>query len=641
MAKETQEELFSLWAGRIAERESFMRSRYANLSKYYDYYRNDVPEHESDSVRVNYIFGLTRSILPAVYYKNPEVVCQPVRDTPRMYARMNELLLNYQFEELDFEEEARMCVWNALYAGSGPIKFGFAPRLLQKKRARQNVVQSLIDDSFETLYERGSAFDYDESLLRKDGETHEKVNMIQPFVLGLSPMFFMVDEIATNLETARWVGHVVFRPWDEVKDGKRYPKVLTAQIEPTHYWSSTVGKSGAAVDDEPTHREVFGHPKDSEPLVALYEIWDRERDKLYVIDGYRMRKGEKKFLRVENNPYSDIDGFPFEVLVFNPDPYSATGVSDVETWYNVTEALNLLDSYHFNHVKRFSRKYMVREDLLSLNPGMIDQLQSGEDGAIIRVPGSLAGAVEAVQDAPLSPDAYALRQVLLDRLGMLSGINEPRRGASDKAKTATEASIMEAQSRLRESDRLYLVSKFVEKCARKLRQLDRMFLSPEYVSGVLGEEFDHFWRQASQVEGDFIKAEIDIKVRVGSSAYYSREVRTKQLLDFINLVGPMQDPATGAPILNFVEAVQRIAESLDMEEAEKLINPMVLAQFRQQQQPPLQLVQGQGGDQRRTLAQQSTTLRSGAPNLGQELSAVQNLGLPRGPNPTNPDNTGV
>jgi hypothetical protein len=407
--------------------------------------------------------------------------------------------------------------------------------------------------------------------------------------------------------------HYVLKPLEQVKKSKRYSSKLTSGMEGTH-----------RLDEEKMITEVdrtsfisrFMGKSDWGEFVMLYEIWDKENDELLVIDSYSRKGKDNKFLRSEKNPYK-IEGVPFEMLIFNPDPDTPFGIPDSRVWESPTQAINFINSMHYNHIKRFQRKYVVTKGKLA--EGGIDKLLNPEDGTVVEING-LPSDIAALEDAPMSSDAYNLREILKNELISITGVTEQRRGVVERAKTATEASIMDQQARVRDSDRLYLVSKFVERSAKKILQLDRQFLDGEYLSFVVGPEEGALWNASSE---QILKAEVDIKVRVGSSAYMSKEVKTKQLLDFMNLTAQLADPATGMPIVNIQEIIKRIADSMDIDDYESLLNPMM-----SMAPPGMQGTPTQGGP-----GMQDPALRTGSPNLGNLLSGVQNLGVRR--------NTGV
>lgn len=615
MGRPRKTDLASEWTSKIREREHEVNKRAEEWYRYLRHYRMDLGENESppgDSVWVNYHFSLSRTILPSVYYRNPEVLVSPRRDTPIEYAWMLEKLHNWQLEEIDFETEARKVVFDTLFCGLGVLKMGFAPAL-QFSESKGEV------DELAAFAEE-SAFS-EMSSEKESTEVDQRVRDDMPFAIRVAPRYFLIDPLAADPKEARWVVHKILRPVDEVKKNKRYSRKIVSGIE--GHISLRERRFLNEVPGSYNYYRDANIPRIYDNLVMLYEIWDMQKKRLIVLDSWNMEKGPAGFLRDEPFPY-DIEGYPFELLVFNPDPESPYGISDAQTWFNPINALNLLNTMHYNHVKRYNRKYLYQKG--SIPPDEMAKLQDPIDGAFAAVDGDPNSVVVPLQDATVTPDLYALREVLKAELVSLSGATAERReGGSAKAKTATEASIIEQQAKVRDSDRLYLVSKFVQNCVKKLLQLNRQFLDPASVSFVVGEELAMYWRE---VGSEILKSEVDIKVRIGSSGFVSREVKAKQYLDFLNLTRGLTeiDPMTGQPmpIVKVREVIRRVAEVLEIDRYDEILIP----EQQQSATPPVEIMPegGRGGPQK-------PALRAGAPNLGDLLSGVQNVGARRAPNP--------
>ena len=616
--RKTEEERYGDWSEKIRERRAFLNHKQDEWEKYLRYYRMDLTEEEApigDTVWLNYFFGLSRVILPSIYYRNPDIMILPRGATPLEYAKMLEDLVGFQIEQMDFEDEMRRIVLDTFFMGLGVMKFGFAPVLRSKARkgtvdAYAEASQSLFDDDLWQASKKRSFFEPD-----------QRISDTDPFAIRVNPKYFLIDPLATTIKDARWVVHCVLKPVDEVKKNKTYLKAVTSGIEGDHLLSDEhfLNEAGSV----PGYSEKM--PAFYQELVMIYEIWDRETDSLIVMDSWNIDHGDSRFMREEKNPY-DIEGFPFDILVFNSDPVSPYGVSDARVLENPIDALNLINSMQYNHVKRFHRKYVVSDEL---HPDEVAKLESPVDGTVIRSksigPGGLPDAssvVHPIVDAPMSRDVYALSDNLRNEITFLSGVTEQRRGGGEKTKTATEASIIEQQARVRDSDRLYLVSKFVERAASRILLLDRQFLDSNYAAFIVGPEALQLWEQKAP---EILKAEVDVKVRVGSSAFVSREVKNKQLLDFYNLVRGDIDEF-GRPIANKQEFILRIADAMDIDEPEKLL------MFY----PPVELggaapVAAAPGGTPGAAAPQKPALRTGASNLGSQLSGIQNLGVRRTP----------
>ena len=629
MARKSEEERYQKWIDRIKEREAFLKAKIQDWNRYMRLYRMALSHEETlnasgsggDTVWLNYHFALSRIILPSVYFRNPDVLVSPLRGTPLTYCVLLEKLINKQLTDIDFDLEMRKVIFDTLFCGIGIMKFGYAPALTG---TTAKTTQDEFADVAMTLFEE-DLWENPKGVSSKTDiiEIDQRIPKTAPFGIRISPRYWLFDPMAATDKEGRWMVHKILKPVDDLKKSKIYPRGLTSGIE-----GNISLRDAAALNEVPGGYASMqaGYTKTHADFVYVYEVWDRETDKLLVLDSYNMDQGTKKFIREEDNPY-DIDGFPFEVLCFNPDPETPYGIPDAETWENPTNALNLLNTMQYEHAKRALPKTLARKSILS--PEEMAKMTSPRLDAVVEVDGEISD-VGPLQMGTMGPDLYGLRDVLRNELTFITGVTEQRKGGSQKSQTATEASIIEQQSRIRDSDRLSAVSKFVTRAARKILMLDRQFLEPNEIAFVVGPEAMSFWQEAGP---DVVKAEVDIRVRVGSSAFMSREVRAKQLLDFLNLTSGLMDPMTGGPLVDVKEVVRRVAEALDIEDFERLLitpptAPGVLPMMAGASSPGMAGQGGQGGPQ------QSMARRGGGTNLGDQLSGVQNLGVRRAPNPT-------
>ena len=470
-------DLYQEWALKLADREAHVTGRSHYWDKYLRYYRMDVPAAKEGGIWVNYQYGLSRLLLPSIYFRNPEVVVNPRGGTPMAYCMLLRDLLNYELVEIEYEDEARKVVFDTFFCGLGVMKFGFAPVLRKRKSPTpMERAQMLFQAMFEAGAPEGDRLEKDLT----DFDPNQRITNELPFGVRISPNGFFIDKGATCIEDARWVGHRVLVPVDDVKRSRKYPTSVTRGIEGTHRIQDERAYNqveGAVVSADGT----LGGSKGDPDLVAIYEIWDREHDKLLVMDSYNIGQGSPgKFLRDEPNPYPSLDGFPFAVMVFNPDPETPYGVPDAMVWHNPAEAMNMIDSMHLSHMKRFNRKYLASEGAFAEEE--LDKLTLGPDGTVVRCRATTppGGALIPIEDAPLSGDLYQLREVVRNNITFLSGVTDQRRGDIQKTSTATEASIVEQQARIRDNDRSLVVSKFVTTGVRILLQLSRQFLTPEF-----------------------------------------------------------------------------------------------------------------------------------------------------------------
>jgi hypothetical protein len=623
---------YSDWGREITEAERRMQDRLSEWRTYLDFYRTDLESAEALeaglAVYINYHFSTIRNILSSVYFRNPDILVSPrfsggydmYGEQGKMmvlmkykFAKARQKLLQYQVEKMKFQDEARRVIFDALVAGYGVVKLGYKPRMDSLALGGEKSLGELDVDALLAMLEDEEAAEKKEE--DASYEPNQRVSEQNPFSIRISPAHFYVDPAATHLEEARWVVHCVLRPLEDVKEDSRYKRSVVDGMKGTR-----------RITDEKAINEVrnsgrnYSSDKEHDAAVMLYEIWDLQNKRYLVIDEHTMMHGgsDKEYLIEDDWPYDCINGFPFEILTFNLDPDHPFGLSDVKTWHNPALSMNLVTSMRFNHVKRFNRKYETAKG--NLDPEEMTKLTSPADGTVVQSQSTNKGpSIFPIPDAPMSGDIYAYLSDTRREMDQLSGVTAQRQGQSVGEKTATEASFMEAQSSRRDDDRLGLVTAFVENIVTKLDQLNVAYLDRNYAAFVTDPETAMVWQEHAD---EILRMQADVKVRVGSSGYKSKEVQVQQMLKFLNLTGQLVDPMTNLPIVNVRAVIVRLAEMIDLEAPEDFILPMA--------PPPMQggPPPGMGGPGGQQPPGQRQNMQNGpmTPNMGAMLSEIQNGG---------------
>lgn len=632
------------WGEILTRAERRMDDILSDYNDYLDQYRMETESEEAAAsgltVNINYHFALIRNILPSVFFRNPSVIVSPrftsgyqamgpqgVQMVTMKYkqAKARQKLLEYQLEKIKFDDEFRRVIMDALFS-FGVMKVGYKPRmdnLSEKAPSTLDEMDVLDVDSMlaELLGEEEAGKDDSASY-----EPNQRITKQNPFAVRISPRHFLMDPDATHIDEARWVCHKILRPLDEVKADPRYNRSIVDGIKSTR----RINDERALNEARGMHsRDYTSDANDIEAAVFIYELWDMQNQKYCVLDEWTMMHGQKKEYLVEKEwPYDGMSGFPFVLLTFNLDPDSPFGIPDVKVWDNPTRAINLVTSMRFNHVKRFNRKYETQKG--NLDREQMDKLTAARDGEVVETNKAGNGpSVIPIADAPLSPDIYNFEGDMQRKVEFLSGVTEQRRGNNVSDKTATEAQFMEAQASKRDDDRLTLVTKAVQEVVTKLDQLNVSFLDRNYAAFVTDPETAMVWFQAPE---EVLRMEADVKIRVGSSRYKSKEVQVDQLLKFLNLTGQIVDPMTGLPVVNVRAIITDIAEMIDLETPERFIFPMALPPAPGMAPPALGPQAGGGGSGQPP--SQAQAMRNGPPTMGNMLSRVQNVGA----QPTAPPN---
>lgn len=207
----------------------------------------------------------------------------------------------------------------------------------------------------------------------------------------------------------------------------------------------------------------FGaHTTGSQNMVLLFKVWDHRKKVRHVFLG-------ADFSRALTPP----EGKPWTVYPFNilrgPGEILDSGypVPPTYNWRAPQDEINERSERMRVHGRRFNRKYAVGDR--RMDPSEVEKLEVGADGTVVWVKGDAQTAIAPIQDAMLDPrtnDAEAPKQDFVQ----VSGIGGEQRALAD-SETATQANIIEVNTKVRETVQREDVVKFISGTARTLCEL--------------------------------------------------------------------------------------------------------------------------------------------------------------------------
>lgn len=546
----------ALWLGKLAWAHDVMKSHHTVWRRMLAYYRNryypssDLEMTVEHRARANYVFSTVRTIIPAVYFQNPYVLILPRRPGEDDEAAQTlEIAVNYYIRELALKRQIRLNTLDACLFGTGIIKIGYSIEF-GEMTAMPSQDETMMTEMFNKaiLAEGISAPDY--RLMPHDRRSpytlNEYVRQESPFFLRVSPFDFRVDPEAVTLAEAGWVAHRNIHSLKELRKNEYYQH--TDRVTPS--LSVREGETTEGVGSESRRYDRTTMREDIE-RVAVWEIWDKEEERvIWIADGY-----EEDALRTE--AWGDLyvmEGFPFEVLQFEEDPERFWPLPLVAQIEDQVRAVNEITSKQLNHLRRFNRKYKVLES--NWTTDILQTLRNPEDGALVKVRDM--GAIEALQDAPLSPDVYNGLNEQKSELYEISGVTDYARGFSARSRTATEASILSQNQNLRVMEKVDLIEDYVGNIARKLIQVLKQYAPERQLVSITGRGGNRLWTWLSR---ESIQGEVDVMVEAGSAQAPNKEVIKKQALDLYNIL-------RADPLANPTKLIHQLLESYDVKDTE-------------------------------------------------------------------------
>lgn len=592
--KPTGEAAYETWLSRLAATLRWRQSVYdKNWKRAYSMYNGvhwrDLKEGDpsSDQVReritVNITMSTVLNIVPFLMNQTPEFRCKPRRPEKALSAKLQESVLNYEYNQRDMDDQIRAAVLDAAIIGHGIIKVGYNLEIDTAKKKVDGEIQY-------------------ESYISKDA----------PYAKRICPFYFLLDPTASenNLETAAWCGEIFFKSGADVCANQRYDQTVIRKIQLGFYSPDTRSTVFSTAVD-PSVSSLVSDDVTKLPehdLWVLYEIWSKKHRKYFVF-----ASGVPEPLLEKDWPYDYIDNFPYHKVDYIPLPDELYGAGIPYSIEDQQFELNRIRTAAFEHRRRFNRKYLALK-------GKVSQLEANKlvnspDGTVIFV--DMMDVIKPLEDAQLSQDNLVAEQMIREDIRQLTGSDQLISGGQLPSRTTSgEVQTRTSLFRMKMDDRIKAIDKFVVKIGTQvLQHIKNNFRTERFVE-ILGQE-GLFW-DLEKLTSEQIREEVDVSMETISAPkvdpVVDRQQRVQvfgmamQLLPFIQ---------AGIVAIDINKLFGWVMESFGYKDIGKFFSPALMNQPALQQQNQT----GQPG-QNGTQPQQPLALFNPQPANIQQQSAI-------------------
>ena len=450
-----------------------------------------------DIVPVNRTFSYIRSSIPRTYFRNPSLVVTPRRPEFTWRARLIESIDNYLIRETNLKQTLKTAILQAAITGTGPIKLGFDSEFgYVPDQAITNDGETVTQHSQKT----GSLIEYNQSV--KPG---------MPWALPTTPETVIVPWGYRIGQAMPWVAHKVIRPLEDVKNDQKYNN------ERKELQGGFKRDQDATMDDPLM--------KDDEHYCEITEIRDFKRKKIISICEGRT------ILEVEDA--LQIEGMPWEFIIFNEDPEFFWGISDVGMLYPQQEELNDIRTSASKHRRIAGLKFLYLKG--ALDPKDIDRIVSGEFVPAIGVEGeSLANIIMQLQPhvpPDLAMASGMIEQDIRETMGYSSNQSGEFAGRMTPP-TATEVNTVKEGSGIRVDERRDIVADVMVNILRKWNQYIGKFWDTEQVQHIVGPDGVPVW---VSYKGSDLVGEYDLILDPDSTLPLTKQLKFSQSLQMFNM----------------------------------------------------------------------------------------------------------
>jgi len=381
------------------------------------------------------------------------------------------------------------------------------------------------------------------------------------FVERVSPFDVVVDPEARSLKEARWVA---VRRWETLEEVKANPNYSnTKDLNGTTMTAQDVSWDMEDRTPPPGYPDMGGQP-DYAMRVELWKYYNLHEGTVctLVLD-------HDKFLE-ETSWSMPFDGGPLVQMRDYVVPDKLWGYGEARLMMALQIELNRTRTQIINHNRRFNRKLLYNERAIGADGKQA--LESRIDGALIRVINDvdLSKAVLPLPDSPLPVDRYQLNNIIESDLTQVTGISDYERGAfQNLRRTATEASIIQDSSSLRQQDKLRRVEDAATEVAKRMKSLAQMFYDHQRWILVTGQG----WELPISFNKTDILGDFDISVDAGSTQPISQQQQQQSAERLYQLLA-------SNPVVNLPEITRELLRAHGMTNPDRFINQQAVMQMQ-------------------------------------------------------------
>ena len=277
--------------------------------------------------------------------------------------------------------------------------------------------------------------------------------------------------VETSIDDIRWLAVNYFLPLEDVK--KNYEN--TKDISGDYY----------NVDKGFVETKRYGTDVQNDiKRLSVWEIQDKVNNKIMMV-----ADSADKFLKNIDNPYK-MEGFNYKFLYLNEVPDEIYPLSDLEQIKDIVLELDKTETQLLNHRGKGQRKIISEEGIWSSDEQR-ENFFNNEDMQNAEVRQNMLDRIKVFDSSTIDASLYNIQTELKDNLYKISATAENQLSSdSTTQKTATEINKIDANSQIRNSDRIDSMLDFVTDTAEALISILQQFMSKK-VSVKYNGSFDY------------------------------------------------------------------------------------------------------------------------------------------------------
>ncbi len=475
----------------------------------------------------NLLQSTLAALVPHVYAKEPEVAVVPEPDVRgvvpgalRAVARTLEKVLNKELHDTGIKQLGKRAVRAAMSARVAWAKVSY-----QRDVARDPQIERRLEDAQDNLRrvqalleacgeEGGSREEHEARLAELQdlvAALEQQVEVVRAEGLAIDLVRaedLLVSPEVREIADYRYAPWVAQRVWMSAEKVRETFGLDEEDLEGARAWSSAELAEGQPDGTAVAPAAGSGKGPEARLWHAVWEIWDKRTQTVYTwVDGCRGWARPPFAPEIQGEPW-----YPFFPLAFHWLEGERWPRSDVELLKELQEEYAETRAKYREHRRR---AMPARVAASGTGTNEVRKLADPELNEVvtINVPPnqSVKDVVALLQYPPVDQALYDTSQVRAD-IELVSGLQDAARGAVLKAKTATEAEIMQMGLVSRVTERQDEVEEWITAMARYAAQVLLQVLTPDQARAIAGD--GAAWPVMSRED---IYRMLRIEVRAGST----------------------------------------------------------------------------------------------------------------------------
>lgn len=609
---------------RIEAAENWRDSAYKDLwQRCYKRYRNYVDKlydpntgreiKDRSNISIPYTFTQVETVLPrlveSLFAARPYVTVKGREPGDEENAKNMETLLDWQMNErLDIQDIfhkglKEMCIYGTAVAYVG-WKY-------KERKVIRRQLQTLLDENNNPIIEVDPTTGEEVEIADYAAVEVTETVWDDPDVKFIDLGLFFVDPNATDIDDARYCGHVAYLTKSELEEMAERDESMKLKWDeiPKDSRKNNVRNERMAAVGLPSVQEENVHD-DDDRLYEVHYYWEDDKEVIIINRAYLAKDGD--------NPYWHKKK-PYVKDVYTEVPHEFYGIGLVEMIEDLQDELNAERNMRIDYrAMNLRRMWKVRR---GANIKLSD-LRWRQNG-IIRV--DEMDDLQEIETAHIGNDSFNQEGVIKQDIRDTTGAHDVVMGTSGGSATATETMTKDNNA----SIRFRLIISSVEKrllvgVTNLMIKNNQQFIDRDLVFRVTGEEDEWVEMSPEDIQGQF-----DLMAAGSSVEPLANKEAFKQRM--IELYGVLSsDPFMQMYPDKRRNLLKKVLEAFDIKNTEELLpseeDLMMEQQMMQEQQMIEQQLQGLPPEVRQDVMNQLSQIGGGANTAQMQEPALNVIG---------------